>query len=191
MPAGPDAALGAQYAGKLNILTAPITNSYDTQETSWVTALASGQSWSQAATGLVVRLSSVSGGFAHLTVCRKGGAETAATCAAGTDNDCNGLVGAADPACAAFQPRTTPSSPPPSPAKKPLPPFPPPLAPAKCLPYLAKCVNTQWPSRHRAGHSSPPAWGPCCAGFTCFVGGSASDLQTFAYGWCMPSTLSK
>ena len=84
-PAGPDAALGAQYAGKLNILTAPITNAFDSQKTTWVTALAAGQSWSQAATGLVVRVSSMGGGCARLTVCRKGGAETAATCAAGTD----------------------------------------------------------------------------------------------------------
>ena len=131
-PAGPDAALGAQYAGKLNILTAPITNAFDSQKTTWVTALAAGQSWSQAATGLVVRVSSMGGGFARLTVCRKGGAETAATCAAGTDNDCNGLVGAADPACAGLLTRSSPPPPPkPSPSPSPSPPKkspPPPVA---------------------------------------------------------------
>ncbi len=39
------------------------------------------------------------GTVAVLTVCRKGGAETPASCTAGQDNDCNGLAGAADPAC--------------------------------------------------------------------------------------------
>lgn len=39
------------------------------------------------------------GAVAVVTVCRKGGAETPASCKAGRDNDCNGLAGAADPAC--------------------------------------------------------------------------------------------
>lgn len=57
------------------------------------------QTWTYAAASLVVRMRGVEGAAALVTVCRKGGAETPATCAAGQDNDCNGLAGKADPAC--------------------------------------------------------------------------------------------
>ena len=48
------------------------------------------------------RLNSTSAGVAVISVCRRGGLETATSCAAETDNDCNGLAGADDLACAAF-----------------------------------------------------------------------------------------
>ena len=62
-----------------------------------------GERWVYVGTGLTVRrLPSTSAGVAVVSVCRRGGLETAASCTADTDNDCNGLAGADDPACAAF-----------------------------------------------------------------------------------------
>ena len=52
----------------------------------------------------MIRLRALAGTTAQVSVCRVGGAETAATCAAGQDNDCNGLAGRADPACASLLP---------------------------------------------------------------------------------------
>ncbi len=61
---------------------------------------AAGDSWSHAATGLVLRfLLLTPSKDATLQVCRKGGPETLTTCLKGQDNDCNGLAGALDPAC--------------------------------------------------------------------------------------------
>lgn len=107
--------------------------SFDAKETSWLQMLDSaGQSWSSNATGLVVRLVAAYAGSATVTVCRPAGAETAASCSAGLDNDCNGLVGTQDPACARFaqlagrqqpplpirrQPRKV-AAPPPSPVRR-------------------------------------------------------------------------
>jgi hypothetical protein len=64
------------------------------------TLTAVGDSWTEPTAGLVVRHLGSSGGSAAISVCRIGGAETAASCAALRDNDCNGLVGNADPTCA-------------------------------------------------------------------------------------------
>lgn len=84
-------------------MTCTITNTFDARPTTWRASLgAAGDTWRHAASGLVVRLAGVGAGRATVTVCRKGGAETAATCAAGVDFDCNGLAGAKDPACAKF-----------------------------------------------------------------------------------------
>lgn len=47
----------------------------------------------------MLRFPRVTGKEATLQVCRKGGAETLATCQKGLDNDCNGLAGVLDPAC--------------------------------------------------------------------------------------------
>ena len=96
-----DAALPPELAGKVHVYSAAITNTFDAQYTVWNGTLGvAGATWQHAAAGLVVRVQAVASGSATVTVCRKGGAETAATCAAGTDNDCNGLAGPADPACA-------------------------------------------------------------------------------------------
>jgi hypothetical protein len=80
--------------------TAAIANSFDAKLTIWRAGLVATQTWSDATTGLVVRVTSISKGSAAITVCRKGGAETLASCQAGLDYNCNGLVGANDPACA-------------------------------------------------------------------------------------------
>jgi hypothetical protein len=62
-----------------------------------------GEAWLYAGTGLMVRrAASTASGVAVVSVCRRGGVETATTCIAGIDNDCNGKAGAADPACDAF-----------------------------------------------------------------------------------------
>ena len=63
-------------------------------------ATAANKSWEEPAAGIVLRVKSVSRGSAVVSVCRKGGTETVATCVAGVDNNCNGLAGPADPACA-------------------------------------------------------------------------------------------
>ncbi len=99
--AGGDAGLAASLAGQVHVYTANISNTFDAgaSETRWEGTLAAGAAWAQPAAGLVVRVKSVGATGATLTVCRKAGAETAASCAAGLDNDCNGLVGTADPAC--------------------------------------------------------------------------------------------
>lgn len=96
-----DAGLAASLAGRVHVYSANITNTYDAgaSETRWEGSLAAGGAWAQPAASLVVRVKSFSAAGATVTVCRKAGAETAASCAAGLDNDCNGLVGAADPAC--------------------------------------------------------------------------------------------
>jgi len=61
---------------------------------------AAGQSWEYEAASLMVRFVSAADKTAQVSVCRKGGhAETGASCAAGLDWDCNGLMGTDDPAC--------------------------------------------------------------------------------------------
>ena len=106
-----DAELPAEAAGKVHLHTSAISNSYDAQVTIWKAALGSaGQAWEHSAAGLVVRLKALTSSSATVTVCRKGGAESVATCAAGVDNDCNGLAGARDPACARLSKRVRRSS---------------------------------------------------------------------------------
>ncbi|KAL4440139.1 hypothetical protein ABPG75_003140 [Micractinium tetrahymenae] len=106
---GGDAGTGQLIAGddgapgRLHIYSAPISNTFDPKETNWVQVLDSaGQAWTSNATGLVVRLASAFRGSATVTVCRKAGNETAASCTAGLDADCNGLAGAQEPACTRF-----------------------------------------------------------------------------------------
>ena len=108
-----DVGLAPEAARRVHIHTAAIANPYDARVTVWRAALGGGADvWEHPASGLVVRLVGAGPSAAAITVCRKGGAETVASCAAGRDNDCNGLVGAGDPACAALlrkrHPRHTP-----------------------------------------------------------------------------------
>lgn len=63
---------------------------------------AAGQSWAQPASGVVVRHQGTDGGLALVSVCRSGGTETMTSCTTGVDNDCNGLAGVDDPACASM-----------------------------------------------------------------------------------------
>ncbi|PRW57195.1 hypothetical protein C2E21_4079 [Chlorella sorokiniana] len=93
-----DATLPADQAGKVHLYTSAISNTYDPQPTDWKAQLAAGGSWSAA--GLVVRVKAAGPTSATVTVCRRAGAETLASCQAGLDNDCNGRVGSADAACA-------------------------------------------------------------------------------------------
>ncbi|PSC71116.1 hypothetical protein C2E20_5435 [Micractinium conductrix] len=95
-----DAALEPQLAGKLHLYTTGITNTYDPKVTSWKGSLsAAGSAWTHPTAGLVVRLKSAGRTAARVTLCRKAGKETLASCQAGMDNDCNGLVGVKDPRC--------------------------------------------------------------------------------------------
>ena len=96
-----DAALEPQLAGKLHLYTTGITNTYDPRVTSWKGSLsAAGSAWTHPTAGLVVRLKAAGRTAARVTLCRKAGKETLASCQAGMDNDCNGLVGVKDPRCA-------------------------------------------------------------------------------------------
>ena len=96
---GGDLALEDQYVGKVHVYTSAIAHTYDPKFTIWRAGMKAGQAWADSTTGLVVRVTSIVSGTANVTVCRRGGAETAASCQAGLDNDCNGVVGARDPAC--------------------------------------------------------------------------------------------
>jgi hypothetical protein len=110
-----DAFMPSYDAAEVHLYTAPISNSYDARHTTWRASLAAaGDAYELPGTGLVLRLQTKSSGAAAVTVCRRGGAETLATCQAGQDNDCNGLAGAEDPACAKL---LAAGARPPSPAK--------------------------------------------------------------------------
>ncbi|KAL4430187.1 hypothetical protein ABPG77_004969 [Micractinium sp. CCAP 211/92] len=97
---GGDMGLDAGFVGRLTVHSANITGPQDAKKTLLLTTLKPGDSWSHAATGLVLRfLLLTPSKDATLQVCRKGGPETLTTCLKGQDNDCNGLAGALDPAC--------------------------------------------------------------------------------------------
>ena len=64
---------------------------------------AANQAWEQPESGLVVRVKSTGAKAAAVTVCRRAGRETLASCAAQLDNDCNGLTGSNDPTCTALR----------------------------------------------------------------------------------------
>eukprot|EP00887_Chlorella_sp_A99_P007092 scaffold2.g7092.t1 len=131
---GLDAGLSDGFAGCTSVHTSAISNTYDPQLTYLQATLGDGQAWeSSAAAGIVVRQVSHDATQATVTVCRVGGAETAASCAGGLDWDCNGLAGAADPTCAAFLP-LGPPQPSPSPAAVPSPPPPASPTPAPASP---------------------------------------------------------
>ncbi|KAL4857219.1 hypothetical protein ACK3TF_002516 [Chlorella vulgaris] len=138
--AGGDAAMLDTDAGRVHLYTAAITNTYNAAPTTWKKSLsAAGQSWQLPAAGLVVRLHGLTSTAATVSVCRKGGAETADSCAAGVDKDCNGLAGDKDPACFKFAslldkpspPKPKPRPPPPKPKPRPPPPKPAPRPPLR------------------------------------------------------------
>lgn len=60
--------------------------------------------WTQVASGIVVRVTGRVNGGANVQVCRKAvpAVETAESCRKKLDNDCNFKVGLDDPACKAF-----------------------------------------------------------------------------------------
>ena len=79
--------------------TAAIANTFDPKPTNWMGSVGNGSAWEHPTAGLVVRLRNVSRSAAAVTLCRKAGPETLASCRAGVDNDCNGLAGDKDSAC--------------------------------------------------------------------------------------------
>ncbi|EFN55656.1 hypothetical protein CHLNCDRAFT_57838 [Chlorella variabilis] len=95
---GGDADLPSEVAGKVHVYTSWSASTRDAQPSNWEAALEGGQSWSSSAAGLVVRVRSISNdtgsaAAAVVSVCRRAGPETVASCLAGSDNDCNGLAG--------------------------------------------------------------------------------------------------
>ena len=84
-------------------------------------SLSTGQSYYDPASGLTVRQLQVTAdsNAAVVSICRNSStSETAATCHNGLDDDCDGLIDAADPDCGALlqQPSSQPPPPPPPPA---------------------------------------------------------------------------
>ncbi|KAL4421679.1 hypothetical protein ABPG77_001220 [Micractinium sp. CCAP 211/92] len=98
-PAPADIAGASISAGRLHLYTAAIANTFDPKPTSWMGSVSNGSAWEHPTAGLVVRLRSVSSTSAVVTLCRKAGPETLASCRAGLDNDCNSLVADKDAAC--------------------------------------------------------------------------------------------
>ncbi|EFN52722.1 hypothetical protein CHLNCDRAFT_54132 [Chlorella variabilis] len=99
---GGDAGMDRQRSNRLNIYQAPISHTFDAQPTQWRAALSLNELWEQPAAGVVIRHKRTATGALVASVCRRtpAGRETRTSCRAGKDNDCNGLVGVADPACA-------------------------------------------------------------------------------------------
>lgn len=99
---GGDVGLLPEYDGRVSVHTAAIYQGSDSEATILRAILEAGQAWADPSTGLVVRfLAKASNGTAaDVSVCRSAGKETAASCAAGIDADCNGLAGwTNEPAC--------------------------------------------------------------------------------------------
>ena len=145
LPEGGDAGLPAAYTGKVSVYSHAATDNYNGLGalSYHLAALgAPGAAFTHAPTGIVFTLTGVDAeaGQATVRVCRTAAssAETATTCEAGADGDCNGLAGGDDPACAAFlasPPPPSPSPPPPADVPSPPPPAdvpspPPPAGPA-------------------------------------------------------------
>ena len=111
------------HLGKTTV-TSWAGTSYSAYYNTFVNAsLATGQSYYHPASGLTTRQLQVTAdsGAAVISICRNSSrAETAATCSNGLDDDCDGLIDAADPDCGAQLPPSSPS----------LPPSPPPPPPA-------------------------------------------------------------
>ena len=97
---GGDAALDPSLTSKVHVYTSASTGTHDPAPTEWKGGLARGDAWTHPTAGLVVRVTGMTATTATVTLCRKAGAETLASCQAGRDHDCNGLVGAKDAACA-------------------------------------------------------------------------------------------
>lgn len=97
-----DAYLWPELASAVHIHTSSAVSRYDDAITAWEAQLAVGGSWTYSPLGLVVRrYNSTSANQAVISLCRRGGAETATTCRSRIDNDCNGKAGADDSACVA------------------------------------------------------------------------------------------
>ncbi|KAL4858282.1 Autolysin [Chlorella vulgaris] len=117
-------------ADKVHVYTSHSNDTSDSRPSVYEGMYLAGQHWSQAVSGVVVRVVSIPAtsaatSSAVVTVCRKV-AESAASCAAGRDNNCNGKVGVADPACVKLMPwapkAPKPRPPPPRARRRPPPP---------------------------------------------------------------------
>lgn len=97
---GGDAQLDPTLAGRVHIYASNISSTYDPQPTMYKGGLARGASYTDPDTSLVVRVTGMTSATATITLCRRVGTETLASCKANLDGDCNGLVGTRDPACA-------------------------------------------------------------------------------------------
>jgi hypothetical protein len=96
------------------------TGYIDYQRTFWVANVATGESFYHPASGLTIRQLQVTAdsSAAVVSICRNSStSETPETCSNGLDDDCDGLIDAADPDCGAVSPLSSPppASPPPPP----------------------------------------------------------------------------
>ncbi|KAL4425743.1 hypothetical protein ABPG75_009759 [Micractinium tetrahymenae] len=120
LPESGDSALGLPYTGHVNVHNFTSRDNFTPRLSYLLGTLGEGEGMAEDVSGLVISVTDISpqAGTATVVVCRKapGGLETAATCQAGKDGDCDGLAGAADPDCSAFASRPpSPRPPPPAP----------------------------------------------------------------------------
>lgn len=122
-----DADLDEAYASKTTVYTWEGSTFSDYFETYRKAAISTGNSYYEPLSGLTTRQLSITadGGSAVVSICRNTSTvETAATCNNGLDDDCDGLIDAADPDCGFV--KGTPSAsnlknrPPPPPTAGPL-----------------------------------------------------------------------
>lgn len=104
--------------GKTLINTWAGTSYSDYYNTFWLASVATGESFYDPASGLTTRQLSITpdGGAAVVSICRRSStAETVDTCSNGLDDDCDGLIDAADPDCGGVLANSSPPPPPPPP----------------------------------------------------------------------------
>ena len=81
--------------------TVPTSPAAPPQATKWVAAIDEGSTtWGDWNSGVTVRHLGRAGEGVRISICRYGGPEDLNSCCYGRDNDCNGLGGKEDPACA-------------------------------------------------------------------------------------------
>ncbi|GAB4814591.1 hypothetical protein N2152v2_001637 [Parachlorella kessleri] len=90
------------YGGLTNIY-ASATWDQNGATTQWLAAIGNSSAvYSDSATGITFRHLGSEGAGVRVSVCRSGGSESLESCCYGRDNDCNGVGGQDDPACAPF-----------------------------------------------------------------------------------------
>ncbi|PSC71071.1 hypothetical protein C2E20_5453 [Micractinium conductrix] len=97
---GGDVASPGDVVGRVHIYSSPATGGLDPRDSKYHGSLGAGQALAHRPAGVVVRVKTVGAAAATVSICRRKGRETLFSCRNKLDYDCNGLVGAADPACA-------------------------------------------------------------------------------------------
>ncbi|GAB4814055.1 hypothetical protein N2152v2_001101 [Parachlorella kessleri] len=94
---------GTPYGANTNIYQSAIATPTGGGATQWLGAIGDTMpALTEGTTGLTFRHLGRAGAAVKVSICRYGGPETLSSCCYGRDNDCNGLGGQSDPACAPF-----------------------------------------------------------------------------------------